>query len=217
VRPQREPTDAEAYSLIFLPGLSTAEQVTDVSGRGVGMDVVKRNVDALRGKVEVRSVEGKGAAFTLRLPLTLAIADAMLLRVGAERFLLPTISIERSFRPGAGEVSTVAGRGEMTIVRGQLLPVFRLGRLFGVAGAVDDPARALLIVIEGGGRRCAIMVDELLGQQQVVIKPLGKMLASVPGVSGGAILGDGRVGLILDAGGLVRLAHTGPDERSKAA
>ena len=207
VKEERELTDTEVYSLIFLPGLSTAEQVTDVSGRGVGMDVVKRNIDFLRGKIEVQSTEGQGSTFTLRLPLTLAIADAMLLTVGKERFLLPTISIEHSFRPNAGMVSTVTGRGEMVMIRGQLLPVFRMYKLFAIEGAVTDPNKALLIVIEGNGKRCAMMVDHLDGQQQVVIKPLGKMFANIPGVSGGAILGDGRVGLILDAAGLVQLSH----------
>lgn len=203
----RDITDAEAFALIYHPGLSTADEVTDVSGRGIGMDVVKRSIDSLRGTIRVNSKPGEGSTFTITLPLTVAITDAMLLSVGKERFLLPTIAIEHSFRPQEGMLSTVAGRGEMAMVRGELLPIFRLHRLFGIEGAVDDPKRALLIVIEGGGQRCALMVDELKAQQQVIVKSLGPMFDKVTGVFGGAILGDGRVGLILDAAGIVRLSR----------
>jgi len=206
VEPGRELTDTEAFNLIFQPGFSTAEKVTEISGRGVGMDVVKKGIEALRGRIDVASKLGDGSTFTLKLPLTMAITDAMLLRVGGEHYLLPTASIEHSFRPTDDAVSTVAGRGEMVMLRGDLLPVFRLHELFGVAGAATDPADALFICIEGEGKRCALMVDELLGQQQVVIKSLGQSMGQVPGVSGGSILGDGRVGLILDAGGLLKLA-----------
>ena len=171
------------------------------------MDVVKRNVESLRGKIEVQSKQGQGCTFSLRLPLTLAIADAMLLSVGSEQFLLPTISIDHSFRPQPDAVSTVSGKGDMVISRGELLPVFRLHRLFDIDSAVAHPSEAILIVIEGSGRRCALMVDELLGQQQVVIKSLGKMFAGISGVSGGAILGDGQVGLVLDTAGLVGLSY----------
>jgi two-component system, chemotaxis family, sensor kinase CheA len=170
------------------------------------MDVVKTGIESLRGRVDVASSPGAGSTFTIRLPLTMAIADAMLVRVGDQRYLLPVVAIERSFRPEAGVVTTVTGRGEVVNVRGDLLPVFRLHALFRVSGAVTDAREALLIIVQGEGRRCALMVDELLGQQQVVVKSLGRSLGQVPGVSGGAILGDGRVGLILDAGGLVALA-----------
>ena len=200
-------TETEVYDLIFHPGLSTAQKTTDVSGRGVGMDVVRRNVDALRGKIEVRSVAGAGTTFVLRVPLTMAIAEAMLVRVGAQRYLLPTVSIEIAFRPAPDAVKTVAGRAELVMLRGQTLPVFRLHRLFAVPGAATDPAAGLLVVIGDRGRRCALMVDELLAQQQVVVKSLGKAFIALPGVTGAAILGDGRVGLILDAEGLVGLAH----------
>jgi two-component system, chemotaxis family, sensor kinase CheA len=203
----RELSESEIFGLIFLPGFSTAEKVTDVSGRGVGMDVVKRGIESLRGRVDITSQVGVGSTFTIRLPLTMAIADAMLLRVGGQRFLIPTISIEHSFRPTAGSISTVKGQGEMVMLRNHLVPMFRLYNLFGVAGAITDPLKALLIVIEGQSQRCAIMVDELLGQQQVVIKSLGQALGAVKGVSGGAILGDGRVGLVLDPSGVLQLAH----------
>ncbi|MBN1942052.1 MAG: chemotaxis protein CheA [Phycisphaerae bacterium] len=203
----REMSDADVFNLIFAPGFSTAEKITDVSGRGVGMDVVKRNIERLRGRVEVSSVTGKGTTFHVRLPLTMAITDAMILRVGQNRYLLPTVSIEQSFQPEADSIFSVTGRGEMVMLRGELLPMFRLHELFHIDDAIQEPQQGLLIVIEGDGRRCALMVDELLGQQQVVIKSLGRGMASVPGVSGGAILGDGRVGLILDALGLLQLAE----------
>lgn len=202
-----ELTDAEIYNLIFMPGFSTADKITDVSGRGVGMDVVKRNVESIRGRVDISSKPGQGSLFSLRLPLTMAITDAMLVQVGAERYLVPTVSISRSFRPDAGTVTTVTGRGEMAQLRCELLPLFRLHQLFKVRGAIENPHQGLLIVVQAGGRNCALMVDELLGQQQVVIKSLGEAMGTIPGVSGGAILGDGRVGLILDTAGIVALAH----------
>ncbi len=201
-----EMSDSDVYALIWNAGFSTADKVTDVSGRGVGMDVVKRSIEELRGRVEVASEPGRGSTFTLRLPLTMAIADAMLVRVGGGRFLLPTITIEQSFRPTAKDISTVVGQGEMVMLRGDLLPVFRLHRLFNVREAVTEVTDGILIVIEGEGRRCAVLVDELLGQQQVVIKSLGEAFGNIPGVAGGAILGDGHVGLIIDAGGLIQLA-----------
>ena len=205
----RELSDEEAFALIFEPGFSTAKEVTDISGRGVGMDVVRKSIEGLRGRVEVASRPGRGSTFTIRLPLTMAITDAMLVRVGAERYLLPTVSIQQSFRPEPGSVSTVTGRGEVVMLRGSLLPVVRLHELFEIPDAVTDPYEALLIAVEAEGKRCAFLVDDLLGQQQVVIKSLGEGLGRVPGIAGGAILGDGRVGLILDPGGVVKLAQQG--------
>ena len=157
-------SESEIFNLIFLPGFSTADKVTDVSGRGVGMDVVKRNVEAIRGRVELTSQLGAGTLFTLRLPLTMAITDAMLVRVGSQRYLLPTISILQSFRPEAGAVKTVTARGEMIMLRDELMPVFRLHQIFGIADAVRQPHEGLLIVIQAGGHSAALMVDELLGQ-----------------------------------------------------
>ncbi len=204
----REMTDNEIFMLIFAAGFSTADKITDVSGRGVGMDVVKRNIESLRGRVDVASQKGRGSKFTVRLPLTMAIADAMIMRVGQDRYLLPTISIEQSFQPEEGSVSTVAGVDEMVMLRGELLPLFRLHKMFGIkSGAQTDPYKGLLVAIEGNGSRCALMVDELLGQQQVVIKALSNGMAHIPGIAGAAILGDGRVGLILDASGLLQLAQ----------
>ncbi len=202
-----ELSDAEAFDLIFQPGFSTADKVTEVSGRGVGMDVVKRGVESLRGRVDVANKIGQGATFSIRVPLTMAITDAMLVRVGSERYLLPTVSIEQSFRPAASAISTVTGKGEMVLVRGDLLPIFRLSHLFSVRDGQPDPSQALLIIVEGKGGRCALMVDELLGQQQVVVKSLGSTMTRFDGISGAAILGDGRVGLILDISSLMELAE----------
>jgi two-component system chemotaxis sensor kinase CheA len=203
----RDYSDAEVHRLIFAPGFSTADKVTDVSGRGVGMDVVRRNVEALRGRVEIATTQGKGATFSLRVPLTLAIIDGMLLRVGHERYVLPTMNIRQAFRPAAGAVQTVTGRGRTVLFRNQLVPVFSLGELF--AAAADERAddQMLLVVVEDESGQCALAVDELLGQQQVVIKSLGEGMARSAGVSGGAILGDGRVGLILDVQGLIALSQ----------
>jgi two-component system chemotaxis sensor kinase CheA len=218
VAPGEELSETEIFRLVFLPGFSTAEKVTDISGRGVGMDVVRKSIEGLHGRVVIASKAGQGSTFTVRLPLTMAIADAMVLRVGRERYLLPTVSIVQSFRPERESLSTVTGQGEMVLLRGQLIPVFRLHRMFNISDTIVDPTQGLLIVIEAANTRCALLVDELLGQQQVVIKTLGHALGQVPGIAGGAILGDGRVGLILDAGGVVELArgHQAPVEAAMA-
>jgi two-component system chemotaxis sensor kinase CheA len=200
-------SDQETYNLIFLPGFSTADRITEISGRGVGMDVVRRNVEALRGRVDIDSEPGRGSTFTVRLPLTLAITDGMLVKVGRERYIVPTVNIFLSFRPEPGSLSTVGGKGLMVRLRDELMPVFCLYRLFGVKGAIEDPLRGLLVVVGDGIRRCAILVDELLGQQQVVAKGLGGGVGKIHGVSGGAILGDGRVGLILDPAEIASLAR----------
>ncbi len=202
-------SDGEVWKLVFEPGFSTAARVTEVSGRGVGMDVVRRNIETLRGRVEVESTEGAGTKITLRLPLTLAITEGMLMRVGRERYILPTLSIERNVRPTADMLSTVTGRGEMLMLRDELVPVVRLHALFGVESARHALHDGLLVVIGAAERRCALFVDELLGQQQVVVKSLGEGLGKVEGVTGGAVLGDGTVGLILDPVELVNLARRG--------
>jgi len=199
--------EIDVYNLIFSPGFSTAAEVTDVSGRGVGLDVVKRNVEALRGRIEITSTPGNGCKFSLRLPLTLAITDGMQVKVGDEYYIVPTINIQVSFRPSASALFTVAGRGELVMLRGELMAMFRLHRLFDVKGAVEDPTKGLLVVVGDGNRRCALLVDELLGQQQVVAKSLGRGLGKIQGISGGAILGDGKVGLILDTMEIVSLAR----------
>lgn len=194
-------SDFELNNLIFLPGFSTADKITDVSGRGVGMDVVKKAVEKLRGKVEVQSQSGKGSLFMIRLPLTLAIIDGIIVRVGSERYIIPTIAIQESMRPERKNYSTVHGRGETLLVRGDLVPIIRLYEIFGVQSTYTDPCDAIVVVVENEGRRRALMVDELLGKEEVVIKNLGGL--DVPGVAGGTILGDGRVGLILDLAGVI--------------
>jgi len=200
--------EEEAYHLIFKPGFSTAEVVTEISGRGVGMDVVQRTIDELRGKVEISSELGKGTTFIIALPLTLAIIDGMVVEVGVERFILPTISVAESLRPSEKDYSTVQGRGEMIMIRGSLLPLIRLHDIVGVDPAQRNPWEALLVVVEHHGQKRCLLVDRLVGRQEVVIKSLGESLKGVKVVAGGAIMGDGRVGLILDVEGVFR-AHEG--------
>jgi two-component system, chemotaxis family, sensor kinase CheA len=207
IQPGQNMSDAEIINLIFLPGFSTADKVTDISGRGVGLDVVRKAVETLRGRVDVSSELGEGCTFSVRLPLTMAITDGMLVKVGNQRYLLPTVNIDMSFRPNAEALSTIVGRGEVVVFKGKVLPIFRLHRLFNIKNAVEDPTRGLLIIIGEGNQRCALLVDELVGQQQVVAKPLGDGIGKVQGIEGGAILGDGRVGLILDPQGIAVLAR----------
>lgn len=195
--------ESEVFNLIMLPGFSTAPKVTDISGRGVGMDVVRRNIEALRGKIEIHSKPGKGSTFKLSLPLTMAIIDGMIVRVGSQRYVVPTLAIEQSFRPTPEQIHTVVGRGEMAMVRGSLLPIYRLNRIFDLKEGASDICEGLLIVLESNGTRCCMLIDEIIGQQQVVIKRLGEGIEPLRGTSGGAILGDGRVALIIDVSGLL--------------
>jgi two-component system chemotaxis sensor kinase CheA len=195
----------QVQELIFAPGFSTAEEVTDLSGRGVGMDVVRRNIEKLRGKIEIESKPGRGTTFTVSLPLTVAIIEGLLVAVGDQRYVIPTLSVVESFRPEADAVSVVQGRGELVAVRGRQVPLLRLGPHLGVPGAVTDPARGIVVVVESGGDSRCLLVDDLIGRQEVVIKSLGEMFPLRTGFAGAAILGDGRVGLILDANKLVRL------------
>ncbi|HUP03763.1 MAG TPA: chemotaxis protein CheA [Bryobacteraceae bacterium] len=201
-------SDNEAFNLIFQAGFSTAAQVTNVSGRGVGMDVVRRHIEKLRGRVEIRSVKGQGATFALKLPLTLAIIDGLVVGVGEERYIAPLFAVREVLRPNAGTMWTVQQRSEMALIRGELLPVLRLYRKFRVQPRSEDPLASVLLVAEVEERRFGLLVDELIGKQEVVIKSLGETFRHVTGVSGGAILGDGRVGLILD---LERLFREGAD------
>ncbi len=201
-------SDRELFNLIFEPGFSTAKVVSEVSGRGVGMNVVKTNIEALRGQIEIQSVPGKGSTFRMSLPLTLAIIDGMVLRVGEEKYVMPTVSIVRSVRPSPKDISTVFRKGEMLILQGKLIPLFRLADLFRIPGSEKDPVRAIIMVVEDSGQYAGILIDELIGSQQIVIKTLGESLRNIPGISGSAIMPNGRVGLILDVGGLVKLANT---------
>jgi two-component system chemotaxis sensor kinase CheA len=190
--------DSEIYNLIFEPGFSTAAQVTNVSGRGVGMDVVRRHIGKLRGRIEIRSTLGEGSTFVLKLPLTLAIIDALVVGVGQERYIVPLFAVREMFRPVADTIWTVQQKAEMALVRETLLPVLRLYRKFGVTPRSEDPQASVLVVAETEGQRFCLLVDDLIGKQEVVIKSLGETFKSVTGIAGGAILGDGRVGLILD-------------------
>jgi two-component system chemotaxis sensor kinase CheA len=191
-------SDSDVFNLIFQPGFTTAAAVTNVSGRGVGMDVVRRHVEKLRGRIEIRSTPGKGASFLVKLPLTLAIIDGLVVGVGRERYIVPLFAVHEMFRPGEDIVWTVRGRAEMALVRGALLPVLRLYRRFGLTPRSEDPRDSVLVVAEVEGQRFCLLVDELIGKQEVVIKSLGEVFRGVAGVAGGAIMGDGRVGLILD-------------------
>ena len=195
-------SESDIFRLILEPGFSTADQVTDISGRGVGMDVVRKQVEKLRGRIEIHSQVGQGTTFLLKLPLTMAIIDGLVVMIGHHRYIVPLFAVREMFRPVAESISTVQNRNEMALVRGHLLPVLRLYKRFGLHPRTEDPCQALLIVAESEGQPFCLMVDDLVGKQEVVIKSLGEGLGEVPGVAGGAILGDGRVGLILDMGGL---------------
>ncbi|MFG6416793.1 chemotaxis protein CheA [Roseateles sp. DC23W] len=197
-------TDAECWNLIFAPGFSTADVVTDVSGRGVGMDVVKKNITSLGGTVEIDSAEGYGMKVSVRLPLTLAIMDGMSVGVGDECYILPLSSVVESFQVQADTIKTVAGSGRVVEVRDEYMPVIELEKVFDVPRFDFEHVSSIMVVVEAEGGRVALLVDELLGQQQVVVKNLEANYRKVNDVSGATIMGDGRVALILDVGSLVR-------------
>ena len=197
-------SDSEVWQLIFAPGFSTADKVTDISGRGVGMDVVKKNIQALGGQVDIQSSAGRGMRILIRLPLTLAILDGMSVSVGGETFIVPLNAVAESLQPRPEDVKSVAGQGRVVRVRGEILPLVPLRDVFHLAAGISEPHRGILVLIESEGRKVALMVDELLGQQQVVIKSLESNYRRISGISGATILGDGRVALILDVGELVR-------------
>lgn len=203
-------TESEIFSLIFQPGFSTAERVTDLSGRGVGMDVVGRNIENLRGKIEIQSLPGQGTIFTILLPLTLAIIDGLLVGVGGDRYIIPTLSVRESFRPPPGMVTTVHGRGEVVSVRGRQTPLLRLGHYLGTASRAVKPEDGIIVVVESGDAARGLLVDELIGKQEVVIKSLGRAFRQQNLLAGGAVLGDGWVGLILDVDTLVQMPYQPP-------
>ena len=200
-------TDVEICNLIFHPGFSTAKQVTDVSGRGVGMDVVKKAIEKLRGRVEINTRPGQGSTFVISLPLTLAIIEGMLVRVGRERYIIPALAILESFRPSREQYSTVEGKGEIIRTRGSLVPLVRLHKIFGVESDFEQPWEGLVVAVEHEDKKMCLLLDELLGKEEVVIKSLGGGLRNIKGIAGGAILGDGRVGLILDMSGIFDVAR----------
>lgn len=195
-------TDAQVFSLILSPGFSTASQITDISGRGVGMDVVKAGIEKFRGHLNIESEKGVGSRFIISLPLTLAIIDGMLVRVDDERYVIPTIAIQKAFRPGPGEYFTVEGKGEMVKDRGRLVPLIRLNQIFKTSNDVKSVEQSLVVVVESKEERRAFLIDELLGKDEYVIKNLGGNMDDIRGIAGGAILADGKVGLILDVHGI---------------
>lgn len=197
-------SDQDVWQLIFAPGFSTAEVVTDVSGRGVGMDVVKRNIQEMGGRVEIQSETGRGSKITIRLPLTLAILDGMSIGVGKEVFIIPLAFISESLQPATTDIKTVTGEGQVVQVRGEYLPLIALHKLFNMRPTVTEPSQGILVLLEAEGKRVALFVDELLGQHQVVIKSLETNFRKVPHVSGATIMGDGRVAVILDVASLVK-------------
>ncbi|MCP4633919.1 MAG: chemotaxis protein CheA [candidate division Zixibacteria bacterium] len=207
VDPHKELTDREISNLIFLPGFSTAKKVTSISGRGVGMDVVKRNIEAMRGYIEVESNENKGTKFSMRLPLTLSIIDGMMVNVENEKFIIPTLSVVESLALSKDIINTVNNRAEVINLRGELLPLFRIDSLFGIERTRRDYYDGTIVVVEDVETRVGLVVDELLGQRQTVIKSLGKMFNKQKWISGGAILSNGNVGLIIDVSGIIKLAH----------
>lgn len=200
----------EILSLIFQPGFSTAETVTDVSGRGVGMDVVRGSISRLRGSIDVESTVGMGTSFRIYLPLTLAIIDGMLVGVGQQRFILPTLSIQESFRPTRAMSSSVKGRGQIVNLRGNLIPLLKLGAKLGLHDGVQDPCEGIVLIINSGGQPRGVVVDRLISKQEVVIKALGDTFQNQPVYSGAAIMGDGQVALILDPDALGRAENHGP-------
>ena len=200
----------DILSLIFQPGFSTAETITDVSGRGVGMDVVRGSISRLRGRIEVDSVVGVGTTFRIYLPLTLAIIDGMLVGVGEQRFILPTLAIHESFKPTATMLSTVKGRGQLVNLRGNLIPLLQLGQKLGLQDSQHDPSDGIILIIDSGGQQRGLLVDRLISKQEVVIKSIGDTFQTQNLYSGAAIMGDGQVALILDPDALGRSEVHGP-------
>jgi two-component system chemotaxis sensor kinase CheA len=195
-------TDAQVFNLILSPGFSTANQITDISGRGVGMDVVKEGIEKFRGHLNIESEKGAGSRFIISLPLTLAIIDGMLVRVDDEKYVIPTIAIQKAFRPGADDHFTVEGKGEMVKDRGRLVPLIRLNEVYETSDHVKSVEQSLVVVVESKEERRAFLIDELLGKDEYVIKNLGGNMDDIQGIAGGAILADGKVGLILDVHGI---------------
>jgi two-component system chemotaxis sensor kinase CheA len=208
--------DEAINDLIFLPGFSTAEQTTDLSGRGVGMDVVRRNIKQLGGNVELRSDLGKGTRFTIALPLTLAIVDGQSVAVGTETYIVPLVTIVESLQLKAGAARSLVNRGEVFPFRGDYLPIIRMHEIFEIQPRTLELHEGLIMVVEGDGRKVGLFVDDLLGQQQVVIKSMETNYGRIDGVSGATILGEGTVALILDIPGLIRVAAERLAERNAA-
>jgi len=210
-------TDDQINNLIFAPGFSTAEAVSNLSGRGVGMDVVRRNIQSLGGRIQVNSDLGKGTKLTMSLPLTLAVLDGMIIAVGDEVYVLPLSNIIESLRPRREDVNHASGAGTVMQIRGDFVPLIALADILGITGAQTDPTKGLVVLVEqDGGGRIGLVIDEMLGQQQVVIKSLEANYKPVGGVSGATIMGDGTVALILDVSGIADM-RTGARKLSTEA
>jgi len=204
----RELKDEEVWQLIFEPGFSTAEKISSISGRGVGMDVVKRNIEKLRGKVDVRSKPGTGTMFVMRIPLTLAIIEGMVVKIGRHRYIIPINSIKETLQPGIDQITRTPDKREIVRIRSEFLPVIRLHELYKVQPACTNLTNGILIVVESSERRCCLFVDEVVGQQQIVIKGLSGYLGHVKSISGCAILSDGDISMILDVNDLINTVET---------
>ena len=200
-------SDADVWLMIFAPGFSTAAVVTDVSGRGVGMDVVKKNIEGIGGRVEVASKAGEGSTITIRLPLTLAILDGLSISVGDQLYIIPLSFIIESLQPDAGDIKEISGQGQVLHVRGEYLPVIALHEIFNIEPKFTNPAEGILVLLEAEGKKVALFVDDLVSQHQVVIKSLETNYRKVTGISGATIMGDGRVAMIMDVGALVKFAQ----------
>ncbi|HEY8102362.1 MAG TPA: chemotaxis protein CheA [Burkholderiaceae bacterium] len=205
-------SDSDVWQLIFAPGFSTAEKVTDISGRGVGMDVVKRNIEAMGGTVDIRSAKGFGTTMSISLPLTLAILDGMSIKVGEEVYILPLGYVIESLQPRAVDIKEISGQGRVVKVRGEYLPLIPLYQTFGIGSSFTDPSQGILVILESDGKKAALFVDDLVGQQQVVVKNLESNYRKVAGISGATILGDGGVSLIIDVAALLRSSRQLNDE-----
>ena len=198
IDPEHDLSESQILNLIFTSGFSTTENVTDVSGRGVGMDVVKKAINNMRGSIDIKTKKGKGTSFSLKLPLTLAIIDGVVVRIGSERFIIPTTAIKESLKLEQGNYNKIAGKGETLYIRDRVVPLLRIDDFFGIDDAVRDPKEGVVMVIESESKEAAILVDEMLDKQEIVIKSLGEGLNKIRGLSGGAIMPDGTVGLIVD-------------------
>ena len=191
-------SEEEILNFIFASGFSTSEVITDISGRGVGMDVVKRAITSLRGNIDIQTKLGKGTTFSLRLPLTLAIIDGVIVEIGSEKYILPTISIKESLVIKKEQLNKIAGKGETVFIRNKVMPLIRVGKYFGINSAVENAWEGLIIIVESDKQEAALLVDKMLDKQEIVIKSLGESLSNLGGLAGGAILSDGTVGLIID-------------------
>ncbi len=212
IKGDEQMTDTQVFDLIMQPGFSTAKEITDISGRGVGMDVVKDGIEKFRGHLNIASKKGKGTKFIISLPLTLAIIDGMLIGVDDQRYVIPTIAIQKAFKPRQGEYFTVKGKGEMVKDRGNLIPLIRLNEIYGTSNNKKSIDACLVVVVESKEEKRAILIDELLGKDEYVIKSLGHSMNDIQGIAGGAILADGKVGLILDVDGIFSIVAQRPLE-----